>query len=86
MARVTVADLRVDLARIEGKVDTFVRQMEVQDNRTTEIATAVAENAKTSDARFSKVENRQHFYAGGSGAAGVLLGYLVEFFSGRGHA
>jgi hypothetical protein len=86
MARVTVADLRVDLARIEGKVDTFVSQMEVQDNRTTQLAGTVAQNAKDTDKRLGKVENRQYYMGGFGAAVGAIAVAFVEFISGHSHS
>lgn len=58
-----IASLRGDLGRVEGKIDTFITQLGVQDNRTTEL-----------DVRTRKVENRQHWYSGLGAAIGVFFG------------
>ena len=61
----TLADVRQDLGRVEGKLDTFIAQMKAQDDRTTDL-----------EVRTRKVENRQHWYSGLGAAAGLLLGAL----------
>lgn len=59
----TLADVRQDLGRVEGKLDAFITQMKVQDDRTT-----------TLTARVDKVENRQHWYSGAAAMVGLLFG------------
>lgn len=61
------AQLMEKLARVEGKLDTFLKQMETQDNRTTAL-----------EVRTRKVENRQHWYAGVTAAIGAIAGYALE--------
>jgi hypothetical protein len=61
----TIAKIDRDLGRVEGKLDTFIRQMETQDNRTTDL-----------EVRTRKVESRQHWYSGAGAVVGVLLGAL----------
>ena len=62
-----IADLQVGIARLEGKVDTFLEQMKKQDDRTT-----------TQEVRIRKVENRQHWYAGAAAGIGALVTAFVE--------
>lgn len=61
----TLADVRQDLGRVEGKLDTFIAQMAKQDERTT-----------TLTERVGKVESRQHWYAGAGSMLGMILGAL----------
>lgn len=56
-------NVQTRLGRIEGKLDTFIEQMRVQDSRTTDI-----------EVRTRKVENRQHWYSVTGGLIGVLVG------------
>lgn len=58
-----VVRLAESAGRIEGKLDTFIAQMAVQDERTSK-----------HDERIGKVENRQHWYAGVAAGLGALLG------------
>lgn len=59
----SVPELQRTVGRIEGKLDTFIQQMAIQDKRTTDL-----------EVRTRKVENRQHWYSGVAAAVGVLLG------------
>lgn len=59
----THVELQRAVGRIEGKLDAFIKQMESQDNRTTEL-----------EVRTRKVENRQHWYSGAGAIAGMLIG------------
>lgn len=61
-----LADLQRSVGRVEGKLDAFIDQMKVQDNRTTDL-----------EVRQRKVENRQHYWAG----AGTLVGAFVGWFA-----
>lgn len=63
----TLADVRADVARMEGKLDTFLRQMQTQDERTTSLTE-----------RLGKVESRQHWYSGFGAALGVIFGIGSE--------
>jgi hypothetical protein len=60
------ADLHRAVGRIEGKLDTFIAQMEAQDNRATNV-----------EVRLRKVEARQHWYAG----AGTVIGAIFAYFT-----
>jgi hypothetical protein len=51
------------LGRIEGTLNTYVKQMAEQDRRTIDL-----------EVRTRKVENRQHWYSGLGAAGGMLLG------------
>lgn len=51
------------VGRIEGKVDTFIEQMKVQDDRGAKIET-----------RVRALERWQHFYSGAGAVLGALLG------------
>lgn len=59
----TIAKVDRDLGRVEGKLDAFISQMKVQDDRTTDL-----------EVRTRKVESRQHWYSGAGAVIGVLLG------------
>lgn len=61
----SIPDLQRTVGRIEGKLDTFIKQMEVQDRRTTDL-----------EIRTRKVENRQHWYSGAGAVIGALLGAI----------
>ena len=67
-----VATLMESVARVEGKLDTYLKQMETQDNRTTEL-----------EVRTRKVENRQHWYAGGAAGIGATFGVFIDFLFDR---
>lgn len=58
-----VVELSGTVGRIEGKLDTFIKQMESQDDRTTGL-----------EVRTRKVENRQHWYSGLGAALGFVFG------------
>ena len=62
-----IADLQVGMARLEGKVDTFLEQMKKQDDRST-----------AHEVRIRKVENRQHWYAGAAAAVGAIATWFTE--------
>ena len=67
-----VVALSAAAGRIEGKVDTFITQMGIQDARVTEL-----------EVRLRKVENRQHWYSGVAAGIGALFGGAgVKFFHG----
>jgi len=61
----TIGELRQSTGRVEGQLGTFIGQMKVQDDRTTE-----------HDVRIRKVENRQHWYSGVAAAVGALAGAM----------
>lgn len=63
----TNADLHLMLGRIEGKVDTFIAQMKVQDERSGGL-----------EGRVRKVEARQHWYSGAGAAVGMLFGFFAK--------
>jgi hypothetical protein len=60
-----MGELRQTTGRVEGQLGTFIGQMKVQDERSTE-----------HDARIRKVENRQHWYSGVAAAIGLVAGAL----------
>jgi len=65
-------DISRALGRLEGSIDTFIKQMAKQDERTTAL-----------DTRVGKVENRQHWYSGAGATLGALFGALgVKLFHG----
>jgi hypothetical protein len=53
------------VGRIEGKIDAFIEQMKVHDNRTTDL-----------DVRTRKVEQRQYWLSGVGAALGAIAGAL----------
>jgi hypothetical protein len=53
------------VGRVEGKLDAFIGQMKVQDDRSTNL-----------EVRVRSVENKQHWYAGAGAIIGALLGAL----------
>ena len=59
-----LGDLKGTIGNTNGKIDTFITQMALQDQRTTDI-----------EVRLRKVENRQHWYSGIAAAAGALFGF-----------
>lgn len=59
----SLTDLHRAVGRIEGKIDTFIKQLESHDVRTTDL-----------EVRTRKVEGRQHWYSGVGAAIGMLLG------------
>lgn len=58
-----LAELHRSVGRIEGKIDTFIAQMKVQDDRTVAL-----------DERTRKVEGRQYWYSGVSTVLGMIFG------------
>jgi len=61
----TILELHRSVGRIEGKIDAFIEQMKVHDERTTGL-----------EVRTRGVENRQHWYSGFSAIAGAILGSI----------
>lgn len=59
----TLQKISQDLGRVEGKIDTFIAQMQAADDRAAKLAE-----------RVGKVENRQHWYSGMAAAIGAMLG------------
>jgi hypothetical protein len=51
------------VARVEGKIDTFLSQMKAHDDRTTDL-----------EVRTRKLENKQYWLSGVAAAIGTLLG------------
>ena len=69
-----------DLGRIEGKIDQFIRQMGIQDDRFSAQMAAQDVRHDRLEKRVRTVENRQHWYAGAAaavGAAGSWLGHRL---------
>jgi hypothetical protein len=60
-----LAELHRSVGRIEGKIDAFIKQMAVADQRTTDL-----------EVRTRKVENRQHWYSG----VGTMVGLVAGLF------
>ena len=63
-----LGDLRVQTARIEGKIDDFLEQIKTQGNRSEGL-----------EVRMRKLENRQHWYSGAAAGIGGIVGAFVEF-------
>jgi hypothetical protein len=61
----TADDINRTLGRLEGKIDAFIKQMEVQDNRATDLET-----------RVRSVENKQYWMSGAGGILGAIAGAL----------
>lgn len=62
-----LAELQRSVGRIEGKIDTFINQLKVQDERHGHL-----------DTRVRKVEGRQHWYSGVAAAVGAALGIVAK--------
>lgn len=71
MAMSSIQKIDRDLGRVEGKLDAFISQMAVQDDRTTTLAT-----------RVDKVEDRQHYWAGAGTLLGAMIGWFAQFKGG----
>jgi hypothetical protein len=56
--------LREALGNTNGKIDTFIQQLAIQDKRGTEL-----------EVRVRKCENRQYWWSGITAAIGALVGY-----------
>ncbi len=69
-----LGDIQRAVGRIEGQTAAFIEQMKVQDERTTRIEAQQAERSAKVEGRISRVERWQHFYSGGSGILGIILG------------
>ena len=69
-----ISEMQRAVGRIEGKMDAFIEQMKVQDDRTTRIEEQQTERSTKLDIRVSKVERWQHFYSGAGAILGALLG------------
>lgn len=67
----TLQKLDRDLGRVEGKLDAFINQMKVQDDRTTNL-----------EVRTRTVESRLHYWAGAGTLAGALIGWLAPYRGG----
>jgi hypothetical protein len=78
-----VATLMESVARLEGKVDTFINQMAAQDNRTTVLVAEFGKSFSGLELRTRKVENRQHWYAGVAAAIGAVAGAAIDLISGH---
>lgn len=61
----TTGEIRQSLGRVEGQLGTFIKQMEVQDERHI-----------TLEDRMRKVEGRQHFVSGAYGLAALFLNFI----------
>jgi hypothetical protein len=61
-----LGDAKEKWGRTDGKLDVFIEQLKIQDQRTTEL-----------EVRMRKVENRQHWYAGAGAVLGALFGKFV---------
>jgi hypothetical protein len=67
-----LGDIRQAVGRLEGQTATFIKQMEVQDERNTKL-----------EGKVSKLEKWQGFYSGVGTVIGVILGAVgVHFKSG----
>lgn len=62
-----LSELQRAVGRIEGKIDNFIEQMKVQDDRHGKL-----------DTRVRKVEGRQHWYAGATAMFGALVAYVTK--------
>jgi hypothetical protein len=58
-----LSEMQRAIGRIEGKMDAFIEQMKVQDERATKVET-----------RVRGLERWQHFYSGAGAILGALLG------------
>lgn len=58
-------DISRSIGRVEGKIDAFMKQLEVQDNRATNL-----------EVRVRSVENKQYWLSGASGVFGMIAGAL----------
>lgn len=62
-----LGDLRQAVGRIEGQARIFIDQMKVQDERVTKL-----------DARQTKIEGQQRWFAGFGAGVGAILGAAVS--------
>jgi hypothetical protein len=66
----SIMTLSGQVGELNGKVGTFIKQMESQDDRTA-----------AHDRRIGKVENRQHWYSGAGAVLGAIFGVVgVKLF------
>jgi hypothetical protein len=61
--RPDLSEIQRSVGRVEGKLDAFIGQMKVQDDRSTNL-----------EVRVRSVENKQHWYAGAGAILGAVLG------------
>jgi len=59
-----LGEAREKWGRTDGKLDVFIQQLKVQDDRTTAL-----------EVRMNKAENRLHWWGGLGAAFGALLGF-----------
>jgi len=65
MAANDLSELQRAIGRVEGKMDTFIAQMQAHDDRTTGL-----------EVRTRNVENKQYWLSGLGSAVGYLVGIL----------
>ena len=70
-----LSEMQRAIGRIEGKMDAFIEQMRVQDDRTSKLEAKQEETAAKLETRMRTVERWQHWYAGLGTAIGALLGF-----------
>lgn len=63
----SITDVKVSLARVETKLDTFIEQMAKNDDRVGKI-----------DGRVRKVEGKVHWYSGAGAVIGAVFAVLGE--------
>jgi hypothetical protein len=61
--RTGISEMQRAVGRIEGKMDAFIEQMRIHDERSAKLET-----------RVRAIERWQHFYSGAGAILGALLG------------
>jgi hypothetical protein len=69
-----ISEMQRAVGRIEGKMDAFIEQMKVQDERTTRMEAQHNERTTKLEGRIWKLEKWQWFYSGGGAVLGAILG------------
>lgn len=60
-------DINRALGQIEGKLDAFIKQMEIQDDRASKL-----------ESRVRSVENKQYWLAGVGTSIGAFITYFIK--------
>ena len=79
------AGLQRDLGRIEGKIDQFIKQMGIQDDRLSQQLASQDVKHYSLEKRVRAIEYRQHWYAGAAAALSALATHLGWKFTSGGH-
>lgn len=75
-----IVDLKVDVARVEGKLDTFIGQMKAADDRFIEQKRSVDDRMAKHEGQLQKVVNKQYWLGGVGAGVGTVVGSVIGFF------